>query len=49
MEYNKWAFHDIEPVYLQLIHKIKYAILSKRLSAGESATIRSRNGKSFTH
>ena len=36
MEYNKWAFHDIEPVYLQLIHKIKYAILSKRLSAGES-------------
>lgn len=36
MDYNKWAFHDIEPVYLQLVHKIKYAILNKQLSAGEA-------------
>lgn len=35
MNYTEWAFHDVEPVYLQLIQKIEYAILSKQLSAGE--------------
>lgn len=35
MNYNEWTFHDVEPVYLQLIQKIEYAVLSKQLSAGE--------------
>lgn len=35
MNYNEWAFHDIEPIYLQLIQKIEYAILSRQLSTGE--------------
>lgn len=35
MNYNEWAFHDLEPVYLQLIQKIEYSILSKQLPAGE--------------
>lgn len=35
MNYTEWAFHDVEPVYLQLIQKIEYAILSKQFSAGE--------------
>ncbi len=35
MNYTEWAFHDVKPVYLQLIQKIEYAILSKQLSAGE--------------
>lgn len=35
MNYSEWAFHDVEPIYLQLIQKIEYAILSKQLSAGE--------------
>lgn len=29
MNYTEWAFHDLEPVYLQLIQEIEYAILSK--------------------
>ena len=35
MNYTEWAFHDVEPVYLQLIQKIEYAILSRQLSRGE--------------
>lgn len=35
MNYNEWAFHDIEPIYLQLVKKIEYSILSTQLSAGE--------------
>lgn len=35
MNYSEWAFHDIEPVYLQIIQKFEYSILSKQLSAGE--------------
>ena len=35
MIYSEWAFHDIEPIYLQLIKKIKCSILSTQLSAGE--------------
>ncbi len=35
MNYTEWAFHDVKPVYLQLIQKIEYAILSKQFSAGE--------------
>ena len=35
MNYTEWAFHDVEPVYLQLIQKIEYAILSRQLSTGE--------------
>lgn len=35
MIYSEWAFHDIEPIYLQLIKKIECAILSTQLSAGE--------------
>ena len=35
MNFSEWAFHDVEPIYLQLIQKIEYAILSKQLSAGE--------------
>lgn len=33
MIYSEWAFHDIEPIYLQLIKKIECAILSTQLSA----------------
>ena len=35
MIYTEWAFHDVEPVYIQLIQKIEYAILSRQLSTGE--------------
>ena len=35
MNFSEWAFHDVEHIYLQLIQKIEYAILSKQLSAGE--------------
>ena len=35
MNYTEWAFHDLEPVYLQLIQKIEYSILRKQLPAGE--------------
>ena len=35
MNFTEWAFHDVEPVYLQLIQKIEYAILSRQLSTGE--------------
>ena len=35
MNYTEWAFHDVEPVYLQLIQKNEYAILSRQLSTGE--------------
>ena len=35
MNYTEWAFHDVEPVYLQLIQNIEYAILSRQLSTGE--------------
>ena len=35
MNYTEWALHDVEPVYLQLIQKIEYAILSRQLSTGE--------------
>lgn len=35
MNYSEWVFHDIEPVYLQIIQKFEYSILSKQLSAGE--------------
>ena len=35
MNYTEWAFHDVEPVYLQLIQKIEYAILSRQLSTGD--------------
>lgn len=35
MNYTEWAFHDIEPIYLQLVKKIEYSILSTQLSAGE--------------
>lgn len=35
MNFSEWAFHDVEPIYLQLIQKIEYAILSRQLSAGE--------------
>lgn len=35
MNYTEWAFHDVEPVYLQLIQKIEYAILSRQPSTGE--------------
>ena len=35
MNYTEWAFHVVEPVYLQLIQKIEYAILSRQLSTGE--------------
>ena len=31
MNFSEWAFHDVEPIYLQLIQKIEYAILSKQL------------------
>ena len=35
MNYNEWAFHDITPIYLQLVKKVEYAILSTNISAGE--------------
>ena len=35
MNYNEWAFHDITPIYLQLVKKMEYAILSTNISAGE--------------
>ena len=35
MNYTEWAFHDVEPVYLQLSQKIEYAILSRQRSTGE--------------
>lgn len=28
MNYEKWQFHDVSPIYLQLTHKLQYAILS---------------------
>ena len=45
MIYSEWAFHDIEPIYLQLIKKIECAILSTQLSAGEELPVYSCNGK----
>lgn len=35
MDYTEWVFHDIEPIYLQLAHKLKYAILSGEICSGE--------------
>lgn len=35
MNFNEWAFHDVEPIYLQLVKKMEYAILSTNISAGE--------------
>ncbi len=35
MNYNEWAFHDITPIYLQLVKKVEYAILSTNISVGE--------------
>ena len=35
MIYDEWVFHDVEHIYLQLIKKIKCAIYSGQLSAGE--------------
>ena len=28
MNYEKWQFHDVSPINLQLVHKLQYAILS---------------------
>ena len=39
MIYSEWAFHDIEPIYLQLIKKIECAILSTQLYAGDIVKI----------
>lgn len=35
MIYDKWVFHDVEHIYLQLIKKIRCAIYSGQLSTGE--------------
>lgn len=35
MIYDEWVFHDVEHIYLQLIKKIRCAIYSGQLSAGE--------------
>lgn len=36
MEYEKWAFHDISPIFNQLTQKLLYAILNNELSSGQS-------------
>ena len=35
MNFDEWVFHDVEHIYLQLIKKIRCAIYSGQLSAGE--------------
>lgn len=35
MDYTEWVFHDIEPVYLQLVKKLRYSIYRGQLSTGE--------------
>ena len=45
MIYDEWVFHDVEHIYLQLIKKLRCAIYSGQLSAGEKIPICSRNGK----
>mgnify|MGYP003199907892 CR=1 FL=1 len=40
MNYNEWAFHDIEPIYLQLVKKIEYAAF-----CGRRTPFYSSNGK----
>lgn len=36
MNYEKWQFHDVSPIYLQLAHKLEYAILSGEICSGEN-------------
>lgn len=43
--YEKWQFHDVSPIYLQLAHKLQYAILSDEICSGENIpTIREMSG-----
>lgn len=43
--YEKWHFHDVSPIYLQLAHKLQYAILSGEICSGENIpTIREMSG-----
>lgn len=45
MTYEKWQFHDVSPIYLQLAHKLQYAILSGEICSGENIpTIREMSG-----
>lgn len=35
MDYEKWVFHDVSPISIQLKQKLMYAILSGELPAGD--------------
>lgn len=35
MDYSKWAFHDVTPVYLQLYEKLRNSILGSEIHPGE--------------
>lgn len=45
MIYSEWAFHDIEPIYLQLIKKIECAIFKYAAFCGRGTALYSCNGK----
>ncbi len=36
MNYTEWTFNEKSPIYIQLAHKLRYSILSGRLSPGEN-------------
>ena len=36
MNYTEWTFNEKSPIYTQLAHKLRYSILSGRLTPGEN-------------
>lgn len=36
MNYTEWTFNEKTPIYIQLAHKLRYSILSGKLSPGEN-------------
>lgn len=36
MNYTEWIFNEKSPIYIQLVHKLRYSILGGRLLPGES-------------
>ena len=36
MNYTEWTFNEKSPIYIQLAHKLRYSILSGRLTPGEN-------------
>lgn len=45
MNYTEWAFHDLEPVYLQLIQKNRVFNFEQATSCGRRTPFYSDNGK----